>query len=933
MDDCAATKDALQDADETKDTARLAQTLQLLSQQSSLISVLPGILPAAEGDHKIKNYQNLLRLKPDAEKKPFWVLPDTRIILEAHSPVYAEAEALLIAIAEPVSRTRFLQEYQLTPYSLYAGASMGLKTGDILDAMDRFSKTLLPPEVRTMIHDETSRYGKVKLVMKAHQLFVECRGKPELLSELLRDKELEKWRPVSRLESVKLHILGRSRRVLTGNARFLPSEVVCAFDNYRRVEMLYGSMLGLRIVPRDPRREQVGAARADLRFRMAFASDGDLKEFHDTLALDYNEGTNPLFDPRNPQHELILVFASEQDRRRFWKDALPRMRKLAQLSTDERAALSIPFETPHVGGGGGEFVENGLLQPDAAAIDVEADVGLDAFRRAEELEELGDATLDSFEVDPSRMKQVKERCRELRWPLLEEYDFRNDTANPELPIELKPESKIRDYQEQALKRCFGNHRARSGIIVLPCGAGKTLVGIVAACTVKRSTLVLCNSSVSVEQWYQQFLMWAQIDRDRVSRFTSARKEPLHQGACILISTYNMIGYTAHRSDETHKVMGDVSNREWGLVILDEVHVAAADSFLACLTTCTRSRCKLGLTATLVREDGKIEQDVLNAQIGPKLFEANWLDLQERGFIAKVQCAEVWCEMTPEFFREYLAASTNIQRLLYAMNPNKFRSCQFLMRHHEERGDKIIIFSDNVYALREYARVLNRPYIDGAVKQNERMRILQQFKTGGAFATVLISKVGDTSIDLPEANVIIQIASQFGSRRQEAQRLGRILRPKARTGDAFNAFFYTLVSRDTREMYYSVKRQQFLVDQGYAFKVIPELVGMADEDLSFSTQKEQLDLLGSVLAAKEADIQSTEQAEENEQAKASAGGEDSHPTEGISRKRANMNDLSGAGSMVYTEGQPAHTASQSKISQDFQKQQKLAAKAARERLGQ
>jgi superfamily II DNA or RNA helicase len=140
--------------------------------------------------------------------------------------------------------------------------------------------------------------------------------------------------------------------------------------------------------------------------------------------------------------------------------------------------------------------------------------------------------------------QVKARCREMRWPLLEEYDFRHDAANPDLPIELKPDSAIRDYQEQALKRVFGNHRARSGIIVLPCGAGKTLVGIVAACTVKKSTLVLCNNSVAVEQWYAQFLMWANLATDRISRFTAGKKEPLHAEACVLISTYNMIGYRA-----------------------------------------------------------------------------------------------------------------------------------------------------------------------------------------------------------------------------------------------------------------------------------------------------------------------------------------------------------------------------------------------------
>ena len=278
--------------------------------------------------------------------------------------------------------------------------------------------------------------------------------------------------------------------------------------------------------------------------------------------------------------------------------------------------------------------------------------------------------------------------------------------------------------------------------------------------------------------------------------------------------------------------------------------------------------------------------------------------------SQVSCAEVWCEMTPEFCREYLQASAAIKRLLCAMNPNKFRACEFLMRWHEERGDKVIIFSDNIFALREYAKRLERPWIDGDVKQNERMRWLQQFKSGGKFSTILISKVGDTSIDLPEANVIIQIASHFGARRQEAQRLGRILRPKARSGDTHNAFFYTLISRDTQEMFYSCKRQQFLVDQGYAFRVITELTDFGSGgDLSFSSKTEQLDLLGMVLAASEAEVGLAEEREDHEAARSGGGEDDGFAGgSGFSRRRGSMSEFSGAGSTVYGEvplRQPQH----------------------------
>ena len=201
--------------------------------------------------------------------------------------------------------------------------------------------------------------------------------------------------------------------------------------------------------------------------------------------------------------------------------------------------------------------------------------------------------------------------------------------------------------------------------------------------------------------------------------------------------------------------------------------------------------------------------------GPKLYEANWLDLTIAGHIANVQCVEVWCPMTEAFFREYLKHPN--KPLLCAMNPNKFMICQYLIEWHERAGDKVIVFSDNVWALREYATCLGKPFIYGPTSHAERTRVLYHFKNDPNINTLFLSKVGDNSLDIPEANVLIQISSHAGSRRQEAQRMGRILRTKGGGGEA-NALFYTLVSNDTQEMFYSIKRQQFLIDQGYTFKV-------------------------------------------------------------------------------------------------------------------
>jgi len=481
-----------------------------------------------------------------------------------------------------------------------------------------------------------------------------------------------------------------------------------------------------------------------------------------------------------------------------------------------------------------------------------------------------DTEVHSFEIDPAQVEHVKQRCLPsgLNYPTLEEYEYMLDSVNPDCPgMEIKPGTQIRPYQEKSLSKMFGNGRARSGIIVLPCGAGKSLTGISAAVRMRKSVLCLCTSAVSVDQWRQQFLLWTQLQGVQVCRFTSQLKECLPDGAPgVVISTYNMIAFRGKRSEESERILAAIRGREWGLMLLDEVHVVPADMFRK-VVGLTKAHCKLGLTATLVREDEKIEH--LNFLIGPKLYEANWLDLQRGGYIANVQCAEVWCPMTKAFMREYLRPENSARRqALYVMNPTKFQACQYLIDYHEkQRKDKVIVFSDNIFALSEYATALGYPHIYGKTSHSERTRVLTLFKSGNRVNVIFLSKVGDNSIDIPEANVIIQISSHAGSRRQEAQRLGRILRPKARpagaqaapgAADEFNAFFYSLVSTDTVEMYYSTKRQQFLVDQGYSFKIVTNLLAGV-ENLQLSTQAEQHALLARVVAA------STEEAgEEPEQ---------------------------------------------------------------------
>ncbi|GAA5958194.1 hypothetical protein JCM8115_004013 [Rhodotorula mucilaginosa] len=597
------------------------------------------------------------------------------------------------------------------------------------------------------------------------------------------------------------------------------------------------------------------------------------------------------------------------------------------------AAAATTGATGTNGAAGGEGGANGQAGPSGRTQEEEdlftAVVGLE---KEDDMDD--DDEVHSFEIRESEIEAVKRRCLDLDYRMMEEYDFRHDEVNPTLEIDLKPSAALRPYQEKSLGKMFGNGRARSGIIVLPCGAGKTLVGITAATTIRKSCIVLCTSSVSVMQWRQQFLQWSTIKESAISVFTADQKEKFSGDAGIVVSTYSMVANRQKRSHDSQKMMDFLTSREWGFILLDEVHVVPAAMFRRVVTK-IKAHTKLGLTATLVREDDKI--DDLNFLIGPKLYEANWMDLAENGHIAKVQCAEVWCDMTPEFYREYLRESSRKKMLLYCMNPRKFQACQFLIQYHENRGDKIIVFSDNVYALEAYAKKLGKLYIHGGTPQVERMRILQNFQHNPIVNTIFLSKVGDTSIDLPEATCLIQISSHFGSRRQEAQRLGRILRAKRRNDEGFNAFFYSLVSKDTQEMYYSSKRQGFLVDQGYAFKVITSLEGLEQLDnLVYPTRAEQIELLQSVLLANETD--------------ADLGAEDTGKEVGTSRYNSpapgpgglqatriagSLQALSGGQSMAYSERQKSANKQLSKDAKSnrhnlFKKRDEAAKRKAKER---
>ena len=725
---------------------------------------------------KLNGISNLsyLSLKPDHENRPLWVdARKARITLEHFSPLANQAQDFLTTIAEPLSRPEFLHEYALTVHSLYAAVSVGLVPQDIINFLDRLSKTPLPDEIRHFILDCTQAFGKVKLVLKHNRYFLETPDN-KVLQKLMQD------------EIISAQITGETAGIITEKAPKMGGLVIPGTKDAAGA------------------RQQPGAASAD-------------RPSNDDQA------------GKTKEEDIYMTLREDDD-------------------DDDDDATQI----------------------------------------------------HSVEIPKDGVEPVQKRCLELGYPVLEEYDFHNDQINANLDIDLKPNTTIRPYQEKSLSKMFSNGRARSGIIVLPCGAGKTLVGITAACTIRKGIVILCTSSMSVVQWKNEFLKWSNINPNDIAIFTSDNKEKFSGNTGIIVSTYSMVTQTRARSHDAAKMMEFMTGREWGLMILDEVHVVPASIFRK-VTHSIATHSKLGLTATLLREDDKITD--LNFLIGPKLYEANWMELADQGHIAKVQCAEVWCPMTTEFYQEYLRETSRKRALLYIMNPRKFQACQFLINYHENRGDKIIVFSDNVFALEAYAKKLRKYFIFGGTGQRERLEILEKFQTHPECKTIFLSKIGDTSLDLPEATCLIQISSHYGSRRQEAQRLGRILRAKRRNDEGFNAFFYSLVSKDTQEMYYSSKRQAFLVDQGYAFKVITHLQGIENtKDLAFASPAERRELLQQVMLQNEtsADVERVD----DDLFSARSGGNKARSgamsKKGVKRNAGMLSDLSGAKDMAYIE---------------------------------
>nr|WP_208407291.1 DNA repair helicase XPB [Amycolatopsis granulosa] len=403
---------------------------------------------------------------------------------------------------------------------------------------------------------------------------------------------------------------------------------------------------------------------------------------------------------------------------------------------------------------------------------------------------------DTVTVHPSERGRLKQALLKVGWPAEDLAGYVDGEAHPMHLAETG--WGLRDYQRQAAEAFWAGG---SGVVVLPCGAGKTLVGAAAMARAQATTLILVTNTVAGRQWKRELVARTSLTEDEIGEYSGEKKEIRP----VTIATYQVI---TRKSKGEYKHLELFDSRDWGLIVYDEVHLLPAPVFR--MTADLQSRRRLGLTATLVREDGR-EGDVFSL-IGPKRYDAPWRDIEAQGWIAPAECIEVRVTLTDNERLLYATAEPEDKYKLAATARTKMPVVKSILDKHA--GEQTLVIGAYLDQLEELGAELDAPVIQGSTRNKEREALFDAFRRG-EIGKLVVSKVANFSIDLPEATVAIQVSGTFGSRQEEAQRLGRLLRPKA---DGRQAHFYSVVSRDTLDTEYAAHRQRFLAEQGYAYTI-------------------------------------------------------------------------------------------------------------------
>ena len=405
---------------------------------------------------------------------------------------------------------------------------------------------------------------------------------------------------------------------------------------------------------------------------------------------------------------------------------------------------------------------------------------------------------DTVIVHPSERGRLKQMLLKVGWPAEDLAGYVDGEAHPiELDFATHPWH-LRDYQEMAADSFWAGG---SGVVVLPCGAGKTMVGAAAMAKAGATTLILVTNTVAGRQWKRELIARTSLTEEEIGEYSGERKEVRP----VTIATYQVI---TRKSKGEYRNLELFDSRDWGLMIYDEVHLLPAPVFR--MTADLQSRRRLGLTATLVREDGR-EGDVFSL-IGPKRYDAPWKDIEAQGWIAPADCVEVRVTLTDAERMAYAVAEPDERYKLCSTARTKTAVVRSILDRHPD--SPALVIGAYIDQLDELGEALDAPVIKGSTKTKEREALFDRFRRG-ELKVLVVSKVANFSIDLPEASVAVQVSGTFGSRQEEAQRLGRLLRPKQ---DGGQAHFYSVVSRDTLDAEYAAHRQRFLAEQGYAYRI-------------------------------------------------------------------------------------------------------------------
>jgi len=415
---------------------------------------------------------------------------------------------------------------------------------------------------------------------------------------------------------------------------------------------------------------------------------------------------------------------------------------------------------------------------------------------------------DAVAVHPSERGALKQALLKLGWPAEDLAGYVDGEAHAISLVEDGWE--LRSYQREASEAFW---YGGSGVVVLPCGAGKTVVGAAAMAKAQATTLILVTNTVSAHQWKQELIKRTSLTEDEIGEYTGTKKEIRP----VTIATYQIM---THRRKGVYTHLELFDARDWGLVVYDEVHLLPAPIFR--MTADLQARRRLGLTATLVREDSR-EGDVFSL-IGPKRYDAPWKDMETQGWIAPADCVEVRVTLTDSERLAYATAEPEERYRFCATTDTKTKLVRALVERH--RGEQTLVIGQYIDQLDELGELLEAPVIKGETRIRERERLFDAFRSG-EIDVLVVSKVANFSIDLPEATVAVQVSGAYGSRQEEAQRLGRLLRPKA---SGQGARFYAVVARDTLDQDYAAHRQRFLAEQGYAYRIVDADAVLTGEDI-------------------------------------------------------------------------------------------------------